>query len=81
MAERQKILSAREVLSILASFGFVVHRQRGSHIKVRRETASGAETLTVPNHKVIAKGTLKAIYNQASRYISPSELHGHFYRK
>ena len=40
-----------------------------------------SQTLTIPNHDELDKGTLKAIYNQALRYISEENLKGHFYTK
>ena len=37
------------------------------------------QTLTVPNHAELDRGTLKAIFNQASKYLSEQELSPHFY--
>ena len=76
-----KRLSQKEVLKILESFGFVVASQRGSHIKIKRKTDFGFQVLTVPNHKELDKGTLKAIFNQASKFISEDELREKFYTK
>lgn len=74
-----KILSAKKVISIFESLSFVVSKQKGSHIKLCRETSLGKQILTIPNHKELDKGTLKAIYNQALRFVSESELKEHFY--
>lgn len=75
-----KLLSGVEVIAILAIFGFKVASQRGSHIKLRRtEAGLSQQTLTIPNHKEIDRGTLGAIFRQASRYIPDGELRGHFY--
>jgi predicted RNA binding protein YcfA (HicA-like mRNA interferase family) len=74
-----KNLSSKEVISIFGKFGFVVHSQKGSHIKLRREGAAGKETLTIPERKQIAKGTLNQIFKQASSYIPQAELHPHFH--
>ena len=77
---RLKVLSGAEVVKILAIFGFQVASQRGSHIKLRRiEDGGGQQTLTIPNHKELDRGTLGAIYRQASRYVPESELRSHFY--
>lgn len=66
---------------MLARFGFVTHSQRGSHMKLRRESPDGArETLTLPDHAELDAGTLKAILRQAAKYIPESELRPHFYR-
>ena len=72
---RIRTLSGAEVLAILGDFGFRPVSQRGSHIKVRRVVDGGStQTLTVPNHREIDRGTLQAIFRQASRYIPESEL-------
>lgn len=77
---RLKRLSGRDVIDILATFGFQPHARRGSHVKLRRVTASGArQTLTVPDHKELDSGTCRAILRQASRYIAPDDLRLHFY--
>ncbi|MBC5797279.1 type II toxin-antitoxin system HicA family toxin [Sphaerospermopsis sp. LEGE 00249] len=72
-------LSAEEIIDILNQFGFEIISQKGSHIKLRRLGENGKETLTVPNHKQLDLGTCRAIYRQASKYISESDLHDHFY--
>jgi predicted RNA binding protein YcfA (HicA-like mRNA interferase family) len=75
-----KRLSGEEVIKIFASFGFVIAAQRGSHVKLRRVLADGTrQTLTIPNHKELDTGTLRAIYRQALRYIPDTELQPHFY--
>jgi len=76
-----KTLSGKGVMKVLSLFGFSIHSQSGSHFKVKRKIVGATETLIVPNHDPIAKGTLKAIFNQASKYISQEELRGHFYNK
>ena len=53
-----KRLSGSEVLKILAKFDFTIYSQRESHIKLRRVTSKGKETLTIPNHKQLDIGTL-----------------------
>jgi predicted RNA binding protein YcfA (HicA-like mRNA interferase family) len=54
--------------------------QRGSHIKlVRILPDSARQTFTIPNHPELDKGTIKAIYRQALRYIPDGELKPHFY--
>jgi predicted RNA binding protein YcfA (HicA-like mRNA interferase family) len=75
-----KVLSGQDVIGILLLFGFIVTGQKGSHIKAARTLADGSrQTLTIPNHAHLDKGTLKAIYRQASRYVAESELKPHFY--
>jgi predicted RNA binding protein YcfA (HicA-like mRNA interferase family) len=75
-----KRLSGQQVASIFALLGFVQVSQRGSHVKLRRILPDGAkQTLTIPAHSELDKGTLKAIYKQAMRYIPEDELQPHFY--
>jgi predicted RNA binding protein YcfA (HicA-like mRNA interferase family) len=79
MGGRPKVLSGEDVVAILERYGFVVHSQKGTHVKMRRHTAGITETLVIPLHDTLAKGTVKGIFNQASRYIASSELYVHFY--
>jgi len=58
-------ISGKELVKILGRVHFVVIKQTGSHIKLARKTATGTETLTVPNHKTIKKGTLHGILKYA----------------
>lgn len=75
-----KVLSGSDVLRILNQFGFVSESQRGSHVKVRRVLPSGVrQSLTVPLHREIDRGTLMAIYRQALRFIEAEDLHNHFF--
>jgi predicted RNA binding protein YcfA (HicA-like mRNA interferase family) len=73
-------LSGPAVIRILEGFGFVVHAQAGSHVKARRIGPSGQkQTLTIPRHKELDTGTLRAVFRQASRYIPDQELTPHFF--
>jgi len=75
-----RTLSGPDVVRILSEFEFLVASQRGSHIKLRRILLDGTrQTLTIPNHRELDTGTLKAIYRQALRYIPDEDLQGHFY--
>jgi predicted RNA binding protein YcfA (HicA-like mRNA interferase family) len=80
MAPRLRRLSARDVLAALKSFGFQVVATRGSHANLRRVTAGGqTQTLTVPMHKDLDLGTVRAIYRHAVRFIPEGELRIWFY--
>ena len=77
---RLRRLSGAELVRIFRGFGFVLHSQRGSHIKLRRTRADGTtETLTIPGHHEIKRGTLHAIFGQATRFIPEADLRPHFY--
>ena len=73
-------LSGSAVVNILESFGFSVHSQKGSHVKLRRICPHyGKQTLTIPLHRELDNGTLSAIFRQASQYIPDDQLRPHFY--
>jgi len=77
---RLKTFGGKEVVKILSQFGFKVVSQRGSHVKLRRVLSDGTkQTLTIPLHEELDKGTLRAIFRQALRYIPEEELRSHFY--
>ena len=71
-------LSGSAVIHILEDFGFIVHSQAGSHVKLRRIGPSGQKQ-TFPRHKELDTGTLRAVFRQASRYIPDQELTPHFF--
>jgi predicted RNA binding protein YcfA (HicA-like mRNA interferase family) len=75
---KARALSGADLLPIFQHFGF--KKIAGTrHGKLRRETPSGRQTLTIPMHKDIDKGTLHAIFRQALRYIPEAELAPYFY--
>ena len=56
-------VSGREAVSVFERAGFEVRRQRGSHIVM---TKSGwPETLSVPDHRELQAGTLRALIRMA----------------
>jgi predicted RNA binding protein YcfA (HicA-like mRNA interferase family) len=80
MPRRLRRLSARDVLQALRSFGFETVKTRGSHAKLKRVQPDGhAEILTVPLHKEMAPGTLRAIFRQAARYVPEEQLRPLFF--
>ena len=54
-------ISGREAIRALEKLGFVVKRQRGSHVVLRR----GSAGCVVPNHKEFKVGTLNGVLRQA----------------
>ena len=57
-----KSVSGKDLMKILLKKGYWVRDQKGSHVHLRHPTNS---PLTVPIHKEIAVGTLKAIIKTA----------------
>ena len=56
-------LSGRACIAALERAGFVVRRQEGSHVILRR--ADPFSQVVVPDHKELDRGTLRAIIRQA----------------
>ncbi len=59
-------VSGDDVVALLLSLGYSVQRQRGSHMQLARSTGSGEHRVTVPAHRVVAKGTLNDILTRVS---------------
>jgi len=77
---KPKRLSGDELISIFSSFGFIIHSQRGSHVKLRRVTRKGdKQSLTIPRHRELDSGTIRAIYRQASRFVPEEHLRPHLF--
>jgi predicted RNA binding protein YcfA (HicA-like mRNA interferase family) len=74
-----KRLSGDDVIRILLLAGFVVHSQKGSHVKLRRVLGDETQTLTIPRHRELDTGTLRAIVRQAGRFLSDAWLKEHFF--
>jgi len=75
-----KILSGSDLVKVFAELGFSIVSQKGSQIKLQRTQENhGKQTLTIPLHEELDKGTLKAIYRQSLRYIPEDILKPHFY--
>ena len=71
---RLRVLSSQEVIKTLKGFGFEVVLQKGSHIKLTRMTILQKQVLIIPNHKELATGTLKAIFNQAKGGLTRAKM-------
>jgi len=54
------VLSGRDLIDILKSLGFVVARQKGSHVSLQK----GQYKTVVPLHDDLAKGTILGILKQ-----------------
>ena len=58
------ILSCLQVIKVLAKIGYENDHQTGSHVILRNKNYP-YRRLTVPNHKELARGTLRAIIREA----------------
>ena len=67
---RLPALSAREVVKAFGRAGYVLDRQTGSHLILY--SAMRHQTLSVPNHDPVRRGTLRALIRLAG--LSPEEF-------
>ena len=58
---KMPVISAEDLINFLIRFGFEIKSQKGSHIKLVKLSASGKQTVIIPNHRIIKKGTLRNI--------------------
>ncbi len=61
---RLPVVSGQGLCKALQKIGYSMDHQTGSHIILRNQDPP-YRRLTVPNHKEISKGTLRAIIRQA----------------
>ena len=57
------IISGRETVKVFEALGWELARQRGSHMVLVR--SGDIETLSVPDHREVAKGTLRSLIRSA----------------
>lgn len=57
-------ISGQEAVRVFESFGWNVARQKGSHIIMTKK--GEIVTLSIPNHKEVAKGTLRSLIRSAN---------------
>lgn len=59
-------VSSSDLIRVVKKYGFVEHRQKGSHLHLKRD--SDKRRITIPIHKGrdIPKGTLTAILKDAN---------------
>lgn len=65
-----KTFSGRDLIRALRRLGFIIDHQRGSHIFLHNIEKN--QTVLIPNHKEIKKGTLHSILKKVG--ISIDEL-------
>jgi len=61
-----------KLVSALRRDGWVVVRQKGSHIRLHKTTRKGTLKLTIPAHRPIKRSTLSHILKQA--YLTVEQL-------
>jgi predicted RNA binding protein YcfA (HicA-like mRNA interferase family) len=68
MSPSLPVLSGREVVRAFESLGWQVARQSGSHVIMVKE--SEMTTLSIPDHREVAKGTLRSLIRAAGLTVS-----------
>ena len=58
------IISGQDIVKALGKVGYVIDHQTGSHVILRHKDPPHRR-LTVPNHREMSRGTLRAIIRQA----------------
>ncbi len=58
-------VSGAELIKVLQKVGFIILRQKGSHVSLEKVDASGTYRTVVPIHREIARGTLHDILKQS----------------
>jgi len=64
MGARLPVVSGSDAVRALARVGYQLDHQTGSHL-ILRQAFTPHRRLTVPNHRELAKGTLRAIIREA----------------
>jgi predicted RNA binding protein YcfA (HicA-like mRNA interferase family) len=62
------VLSGREVVRVFEKFGWQQARQTGSHIILIKQ--GHPATLSVPDHREVARGTLRSLIRQAGTTVA-----------
>jgi len=69
-------ISGKDLIKIFTKLGFIVIRQRGSHVQLEKRIGSEIIKITVPMHPQLKRGTLSHII-KASK-IDEKELEKYF---
>jgi predicted RNA binding protein YcfA (HicA-like mRNA interferase family) len=60
-------VSGAELASLLEIFGYVVTRQKGSHLRLTTQQG-GEHHVTVPNHESLRTGTLNGVLKDVAEH-------------
>ena len=65
-------LTGRKLAHLLSSYGYVITRQTGSHIRLTTEQ-KGIHHITIPDHNPLRIGTLSSILNDVAQHFDFSK--------
>jgi predicted RNA binding protein YcfA (HicA-like mRNA interferase family) len=60
------LISGKKVIKALAKTGFTVEGRKGIHVKLKKKVGDRVLIVIVPDHTIVAKGTLMSIIRQAN---------------
>lgn len=66
MSKKLPVVSGDRLLSVLIALGYKIIRQRGSHVRLEKQSPAGTHKITIPLHNPIAKGTLNDVLSKVS---------------
>ncbi|HPD15652.1 MAG TPA: type II toxin-antitoxin system HicA family toxin [Planctomycetota bacterium] len=72
MSPRLPLVSGRETVAALERVGYRAVRQKGSHVRMRHPHPAQHKPLTVPMHRELRPGLLRAIVRDAG--LTPDEF-------
>jgi predicted RNA binding protein YcfA (HicA-like mRNA interferase family) len=62
MSPKLPVVSGAQLIKAFVKIGYYIRSQQGSHVHLRHPIHP---PLTIPNHREVARGTLRAIIRQA----------------
>jgi len=65
MSSKLPIVSGREAVKAFVKLGYIVIRQRGSHIRLEHASDTRRKKLTIPDHKTLGRGLLRKLIRDA----------------
>lgn len=77
--QKLKQLSGREVVKIFETYGFVVKRSVGSHVRLVLVRDEFIHHVTIPLHNSLKKGTLHGIAKDFALCFGEDETHRCFF--
>ena len=72
-------LSGKDLINFFEKQGFIVYRQKGSHVILTRKIEGYSQHLVIPNHDKLDRGMTYGIFKQSKEYLPEKELRNYFY--
>ena len=74
-----KRISGKDLLALLLREGFLLLRQKSSHVRLVMKTENASHFVTIPLHDELDRGTEKAIIRSLGRCLSQEKIEQLFY--